>query len=55
MKAKKYPGICKILERELKRKFFSFNDFDDVNKIKYQSNIYHFPIKQYYNQKRRVK
>ena len=32
-----------------------FNDFDDVNRIKYQSNVYQFPIKQYYNQKRRVK
>lgn len=55
MKSKNYPGIYKILERELKRKFFPFNDFDDVNRVKYQSNVLQFPIIKTYNQKRRVK
>jgi hypothetical protein len=54
MKSKDYPGIYKILERELKRKFFPFNDFDDVNRVKYQSNVLQFPIHKHYNQKKKV-
>mgnify|MGYP006251892229 CR=1 FL=1 len=44
-----------------KRKMFSFIGFDELllmpkvkKPIKQISNIYQFPIKQYYNQKRRV-
>jgi len=54
MKNKKYTSICDLLTKQLKRKFFPFNDFDDVNRFK-NNNLYQFPIKQYYNQKRRVK
>ena len=53
MKNKKYTSICDLLTKQLKRKFFPFNDFDDVNRFK-NNNLYQFPIKQYYNQKRRV-
>jgi len=45
-----------------KRKMFSFIGFGELllmpkvdKPIRQISNIYHFPIKQYYNQKRRVK
>ena len=45
-----------------KRKMFSFMGFGELSlmpkvdkPIRQVSNIYHFPIKQYYNQKRRVK
>ena len=45
-----------------KRKMFSFIGFGELlqmpkvdKPIRQVSNIYHFPIKQYYNQKRRVK
>jgi hypothetical protein len=61
MKIKNYPGFCNLLIKDLKekfkidRKFFPFNDFDDVNRVKYQSNVLQFPIHKHYNQKRRVK
>ena len=55
MKNKDYPGIAKILEKHLKRNFFSFMTFKQVRELKDNSNIYQFPIKNYYNQKRRVK
>jgi len=55
MKNKDYPGIARILEKHLKRNFFSFMTFKQVKELKDNSNIYQFPIKNYYNQKRRVK
>ena len=54
MKNKKYTSICDLLTKQLKRKFFLFNDFDDVDRFK-NNNLYQFPILRTYNQKRRVK
>jgi len=61
MKAKDI-NIYNIFAATYKRKLFSFNGFGELSlmpKVKKPlrqiSNVYQFPIKQYYNQKRRVK
>ena len=61
MKAKDI-NIYNIFAATYKRKLFSFNGFDELllmpkvkKPIRQISNVYQFPIKQYYNQKRRVK
>jgi hypothetical protein len=55
-------NIYNIFSATYKRKLFSFNGFGELSlmpKVKKPlrqiSNVYQFPIKQYYNQKRRVK
>jgi len=57
MKNKDYPGIAKILEKHLKRNFFSFMTFKQVRELKDNSNIYQFPIQSFYknNQKKKGK
>ena len=62
MKAK-YINIYKLFSATYKkRKMFSFMGFGELSimpkvdkPIRQVSNVYQFPIKQYYNQKRRVK
>jgi hypothetical protein len=60
MKAKDI-NIYSIFSRTYKKKMFPFMDFGEigilkkVKTIKQVSNVYQFPIHQYYNQKRRVK
>jgi hypothetical protein len=60
MKAKDL-NIYSIFSRTYKKKMFPFMDFGEigilkkVKTIKQVSNVYQFPIHQYYNQKRRVK
>jgi len=61
MKAKDI-NIYNIFSATYKRKLFSFNGFGELSlmpkvdkPIRQISNVYQFPIKQYYNQKRRVK
>jgi len=55
-------NIYNIFSATYKRKLFSFNGFGELSlmpkvkkPIRQISNIYQFPIHQYYNQKRRVK
>tara|TARA_R110000851_G_scaffold3130_1_gene12760 strand:- start:77 stop:262 length:186 start_codon:yes stop_codon:yes gene_type:complete len=54
-------NIYSIFSRTYKKKMFSFMDFGEigilkkVKTIKQVSNVYQFPIKNYYNQKRSVK
>ena len=55
MKNKNYPGIAKILEKHLKRNFFSFMTFKQVRELKNNSNIYQFPIQSYYRNNQRKK
>ncbi len=55
MKSYKYKSITNILTKQLNRKIFDFMDYGEIQRIKYPNNLYQFPIKQYYNQKRRVK
>ena len=55
MKSYKYKSITNILNKQLNRKIFDFMDFGEIHRIKYPNNLYKFPIKQYYNQKRRIK
>ena len=55
MKSNQFKSITNILTRQLNRKIFNFMDFGEIQRIKYPDNVYQFPIKQYYNQKRRVK
>ena len=55
MKSNQFKSITNILTRQLNRKIFNFMDFGEIQRIKYPNNVYKFPIKQYYNQKRRVK
>ena len=60
MKAKDI-NIYSIFSRTYKKKMFSFMDFGEIERLKkvknirQVSNVYHFPIHQYYNQKKRVK
>lgn len=61
MKAKDI-NIYNIFSATYKRKLFSFHGFDELllmpkvkKPIRQISNVYKFPINQYYNQKRRVK
>ena len=60
MKAKDI-NIYSIFSRTYKKKMFSFMDFGEIGRLKkvktirQVSNVYQFPINQYYNQKRRVK
>jgi len=60
MKAKDI-NIYSIFSRTYRKKMFSFMDFGEIGRlrkgkiIRQVSNVYHFPIHQYYNQKRRVK
>jgi len=61
MKAKDI-NIYNIFAATYKRNLFSFNGFGELSQmpkvkkpIRQISNIYQFPIHQYYNQKRRVK
>ena len=61
MKAKDI-NIYNILSATYKRKMFSFIGFGELSimpkvdkPIRQVSNVYQFPIKLYYNQKRRVK
>jgi len=61
MKAKDI-NIYNLFAATYKRKLFSFNGFGELSQmpkvkkpIRQISNVYQFPIKQYYNQKRRVK
>jgi hypothetical protein len=62
MKAKNI-NIYKLFSATYKkRKMFSFMGFSELSlmpkvdrPIRQVSNVYQFPIKQYYNQKRRVK
>lgn len=54
MKSYKYKSITNILTKQLNRKIFDFMDFGEIHRIKYPNNLYQFPIKQYYNQKRRI-
>jgi hypothetical protein len=53
MKSYKYKSITNILTKQLNRKIFNFMDFGEIQRIKYSNNLYQFPIKQYYNQKRK--
>ena len=55
MKNKDYPGIAKILEKHLKRNFFSFMTFKQVRELKDNSNIYQFPIQSFYKNNQRKK
>ena len=55
MKSYKYKSITNILCKQLNRKIFDFMDFGETHRIKYPNNLYQFSIKQYYNQKRRIK
>jgi len=54
-------NIYSIFSRTYKKKMFPFMDFGEiailkkVKTIRQVSNVYQFPIHQYYNQKRRVK
>ena len=54
-------NIYSIFSKTYKKKMFSFMDFGEIARlkkgktIKQVSNVYQFPIHQYYNQKRRVK
>ena len=52
MKSYKYKSITNILTMQLNRKIFDFMDYGEIQRIKYPNNLYQFPIKQYYNQKR---
>ena len=59
MKAKDI-NIYNIFSATYKRKMFSFNGFGELlqmpkvkKPIRQISNVYQFPIKQYYNQKKR--
>ena len=54
MKSYKYKSITNILTKQLNRKIFNFMDYGEIQRIKYPDNVYQFPIKQYYNQKRRL-
>ena len=61
MKAKDI-NIYNIFSATYKRNLFSFNGFGELSlmlkvdkPIRQVSNVYQFPIKQYYNQKRRIK
>ena len=61
MKAKDID-IYKLFAATYKRKMFSFIGFGELSlmpkvdkPIRQVSNVYQFPIKSYYNQKRRVK
>ena len=61
MKAKDI-NIYNIFSKTYKKNLFSFNGFGELSimpkvdkPIRQVSNVYQFPIKQYYNQKRRVK
>ena len=61
MKAKDI-NIYKLFSATYKRKMFSFMGFGELSlmpkvdkPIRQVSNVYQFPIKQYYNQKRRVR
>ena len=62
MKAKDINIYNIFSETYKKRKMFSFIGFSELllmpkvdKPIRQVSNVYQFPIKQYYNQKRRVK
>ena len=55
-------NIYNIFSATYKRKMFSFIGFGELSlmpkidkPIRQVSNIYHFPIKQYYNQRKRAK
>jgi len=55
-------NIYNLFSATYKRKMFSFIGFGELSKmpkvdrpIRQISNVYQFPIKSYYNQKRRVK
>jgi hypothetical protein len=55
-------NIYNLFSATYKRKMFSFIGFGELlqmskvdKPIRQVSNVYQFPIKQYYNQKRRVK
>ena len=54
MKSYKYKSITNILNKQLNRKIFDFMDFGEIHRIKYPNNLYQFPIKLYYTQKRRI-
>ena len=60
MKAKDL-NIYSIFSRTYKKKMFSFMDFGEIARLKKDktirqiSNVYQFPIHQYYNQRKRVK
>jgi|TARA_R110001606_G_scaffold276477_1_gene424647 hypothetical protein len=61
MKAKDI-NIYNIFSATYKRNLFSFNGFGELSlmpkvkkPIRQISNVYQFPIKNYYNQKRRIK
>ena len=53
MKSNQFKSITNILSKQLNRKIFDFMDFGEIHRIKYPT-VYQFPIKQYYNQRKRV-
>ena len=61
MKAKDI-NIYNLFSATYKRKLFSFNGFDELllmpkvkKPIRQISNVYKFPIQEYYNQRKRAK
>ncbi len=50
-----FVSICNIISKQIGRKVFPFMSAKEVMDIKNKVNVYEFPIKKYYNQKRRVK
>ena len=55
IKSNYFVSVCHIISRQIKRKVFPFMAAKEVIDIKNNINVYEFPIKNYYNQKRKVK
>ena len=53
IKSNYFVSVCHIISKQIGRKVFPFMTAKEVMDIK--NNVYKFPIKSYYNQKRRVK
>jgi len=52
IKSNYFVSICHIISKQIGRKVFPFMSAKEVMDIK--NNVYQFPIKQYYNQRKRV-
>ena len=53
LKSNYFVSVCHIISKQIKRKVFPFMAAKEVMDIKNNINVYQFPIKNYYNQKRR--
>lgn len=47
MKNKDYKGVCKLINKDLKRKTYPFMDFGEVHYLKYPKE-YKYPIEKHY-------